>query len=227
MISGKPFRGLTAGLFLLAVAAGAGLVMAQDKSAATPARHPVAELLMAERLARYGEQTQDPLALITAARIKQQTGERAAKREFQASGGQGDAAAKARPDTSVQALLSRAKTMAKGRADIIALANEVETSRTRGRLEGPHVATTVIRGGAVNTASMQFEGGALAVVGISGDGATDLDLYVIDEAGKRICAAEGNGDDEICRFTPRTTGTYKVEIKNLGKVANQYLFVSN
>jgi hypothetical protein len=212
-----------------------GAVFAQDKKAPEPARaasaptgrQPAADLLMAERLARYGDQMQDALALIVAARIKQETGERAAKREFQTRDGQGAASVKGRADTSVQSLIARARTMAKGRADVIAFANEVESSRPRGRIEGPHISTSVIRGGATNTLSMQFEGGTRAVVGISGDGATDLDLYVVDEGGQRVCAAEGNGDDEICRFTPHFTATYRVEIKNLGKIANQYLFVSN
>ena len=239
MMSRKLFQFMVPGMVCLGIAAGAVHAWAQDKkapvqlvktdAASTVAggRHPVSLLLMAERLARYGEKMQDPLALIVAARIKQDTGERPAKREFQTRDGQGAATVAGRPDGSVQGLIARARTMAKGRADIIAFANEVEKSRPRGRVEGPHVATSVIRGGATNMAPLQFEGGGLAVVGISGDGATDLDLFVLDEDGKRVCAAEGDSDDEICRFTPRATATYRIEIRNLGKIANQYLFVSN
>lgn len=233
-------HGLLRGALIAAIAVGSAagaLVYAQDKqarpdkpaskAAATATRSAVADVLMAERLARHGEQTQDPLALIVAARIKIEAGERSAKREFKHGDGQSAGAATTRPDTSAQGLLTRAKAMAKGRADIIAMANEAESARSRGRSEGPHVATSVIRGSTTAALPVQFEGGALAVVGISGDGATDLDLYVFDEAGKRICAAEGNGDDEICRFTPRATSTYRIEVKNLGKIANQFLFVSN
>jgi len=242
MITRTYLKTIVKGSLLIAIAAGAALVCAQDKAAqsvpkaaaksgaterTSTGRHPVANLLMAERLARYGEQTQDPLALIVAARIKQETGERAAKREFKPSDGQGAASASGRPDNSAQGLLARARAMAKGRADIIALANETESSRSRGRTEGPHVVTSVIRGSTTSALPLQFEGGTLAVVGISGDGATDLDLYVLDEGGKRVCASEGNGDDEICRFTPRFTSTYRIEIRNLGKIANQFLFVSN
>ncbi len=243
MISDIPLKGIFHGALLIAITGGAALVGAQDKSAsqpvikaaakggstgqANPGRHPVVDLLMAERLARYGEHMQDSLALIVAARIKQETGERTAKREFQTTGGEGGASTSGRRDTSVAGLTQRARTMAKGRADIVALANEVESARSRGRAEGPHVATSVIRGGALNALPLQFEGGVLAVVGVSGDGATDLDLFVLDESGKRVCASEGSGDDEICRFTPRSTSTYRIEVKNLGKIANQYLFVSN
>jgi len=189
--------------------------------------HPVLQLMMAERLARYGDQMKDPLALITAARIKQETGERAARHDVKSTGGVDSANKPARLDTSVKAMLSRARALAGGRADLIALANEVETSRTRGRSEGPHVATTVIRGNALNALPLQFEGGKLAVVGISGDGSTDLDLFIFDEQGKPICVSESDKDDEICRFTPPATGSFRVEVRNLGKIANQYLFVSN
>jgi len=224
-------RRIFQGIFFAALAAITPFAGAQG--AATPKAEPAASLqsvnalLMAEQLARYGEQMQDPMALITAARIKQQTGERAARRDFRSADAQGTAPAGKRADTSVAALIARAKALAKGRADIVALASEVESARSRGHIGGPHVTTTVIRGGVSSTLEMQFQGGIPAVIGISGDGATDLDLYVFDADGKRICAAEGNGDDEICRFTPRFTATYRIEIRNLGKIANQFLFVSN
>jgi hypothetical protein len=211
----------------ISFAVGATGACAQGKADIAASRHPVSERLMAERLARLGEQTQDALALIVAARIKQQTGERTTKRDFRSRDAQDAIPAAQRSDTSLAALIARAKTLAKGRADLIALANEVESSRGRGRPEGPYVATTVIRGGVTSVLEMRFEGGTLAVIGISGDGATDLDLYVTDEDGKRVCTAEGDSDDEICRFTPRVTATYRIEVRNRGKIANQFLFVSN
>lgn len=228
LVSGMLFLGLSGAAGVVAAPAAKGTPnVTKSTATAGTARHPVSLVLMAERLARYGDQRQDPIALIVAARIKQDVGARTIKREKQTRGGEGDASKTPRPDTGVQALVARAKVMAKGRADIVALANEVETMRSRGVVEGSHVTITVIRGGATDTYSLRLEGGVLTVIGISGDGSSDLDLFVEDEHGNRICEADGGSDDEICRFTPRTTGVFKVEVRNLGRIANQYLLVTN
>jgi hypothetical protein len=241
MINRTHGRAWVSAMLAVALVCTSALPAAQDKGVADkaakpqaqagregrPARNPVSDAVMAERLARYGEQARDPMALIVAARIKQEIGVRVTQRQKQTSGGVGEATKKSARDTSVAALVARAKALAKDRPDIVALADDVEKMRPRGRLEGPQVAIAVIRGGATDTYSVRFDGGALAAIGISGDGDADLDLFVVDEHGNQICKADGPGDDEICRFTPRTTGIFRVEVRNVGKVANQYLFITN
>jgi hypothetical protein len=181
----------------------------------------------AERLARYGEEKKDPLALITAARIKLEVGERVTDRKQETRGGQGDARKPAKWDTSAQALLARAKTLAGGRPDLVALADEVASSARRGHAEGPLASTAVVRGGATHVVTLTFKGGEPAVVEIIGDGDTDLDLLVFDDNGHPICTRDSPYGDESCRWHPRRTGQYRVEVINIGPVANQYRMLTN
>ena len=61
-----------------------------------------------------------------------------------------------------------------------------------------------------------------ATVIISGDGDTDLDLYVFDEYGNLIGSDTDGSDDCVVRFWPGSTRTYRIEVRNLGSVYNQY-----
>jgi hypothetical protein len=67
-----------------------------------------------------------------------------------------------------------------------------------------------------------FRGGENATVSIVGDGDTDLDLYVYDANGNLIARAVGLSDRETISFFPFQTGTFRIEVRNLGNVWNQY-----
>lgn len=187
----------------------------------------VALLAAAEQLAQYGEEKKDSLALIAAARIKKDLGEVLADRPSQSQGGQGPDTKAAKSDTSAAALLERAKTFASGRADILALVDEVAKSSTRGAEGGRQRASQVVRGNATLFYNIVFRAGEPAAVALSGDGDTDLDLFVIDEFGNVICRAIGTSDDEICRWTPRFTGRFRIEVRNVGPIANRYALWTN
>ena len=72
-----------------------------------------------------------------------------------------------------------------------------------------------------------FYGNQDAVATISGDGDTDLDLYVYDENWNEVCHSTSNGDDEVCTWNPRWTGTFKIVVKNLGNIFNRYHITLN
>lgn len=65
-----------------------------------------------------------------------------------------------------------------------------------------------------------FYAGVPAQVWLRGDGDTNLDLYVWDENNRLVCASETYGDREICRWHPRWTGQFYIEIVNFGSVYN-------
>jgi hypothetical protein len=67
-----------------------------------------------------------------------------------------------------------------------------------------------------------FRGGETAVVTIRGDGDTDLDLYVYDANGNLVAWSNGPTDRETVRFTPLWTGRFRIEVRNLGRVWNQF-----
>jgi hypothetical protein len=79
----------------------------------------------------------------------------------------------------------------------------------------------------INTYYIDFYGGEYAEVAIVGDGDTDLDLFVYDENGNLIGSGESYSDVEVVGWTPRWTGTFTVEVHNLGSVYNDFGLGSN
>jgi hypothetical protein len=63
-----------------------------------------------------------------------------------------------------------------------------------------------------------------AQIFISGDGDTDLDLYVYDGNGLAV-KAESYGDDEVVNLTIYNSGYFIVRVTNRGKVYNDYSLV--
>ena len=59
---------------------------------------------------------------------------------------------------------------------------------------------------------------------VSGDGDTDLDLFVYDENGNLVGSDVEDDDACLCVVTPKWTGKFKIKIKNLGNVYNRYHF---
>lgn len=181
---------------------------------------------LAQSLVRYGDANKDAVAMITAARILSAAGAQDKNRDKKPEGGKGEES-KQGPDMTVAGILARAKQYAGERKDLVAMADDVAGAGARGREGGPTRTVTVVRSGATDVFSnVVFRGGEPAFVGISGDGDSDLDLYVYDENGNLICRSTSAGDDEACRWNPRWTGPFRIQVRNLG-VANRYLIVTN
>lgn len=184
---------------------------------------------LADRLARYGDANRDAIAMIAAARMLASVGPENVKHDKQTEGGAkgGPAQAGRARDVSVSGLLARAKEYAGGRPDLLALADEAAKSGVRGASGGPKRALTEVNARTTDVFRITFRGGQPAIIAISGDGDTDLDLTVEDENGNRVCVADGPGDDEVCRWTPRWTGPFRVRVRNLGNVWNRYRLLTN
>jgi hypothetical protein len=72
-----------------------------------------------------------------------------------------------------------------------------------------------------------FAGGRLASVAVSGDGDTDLDLYVYDENGHLVASDTDLTDQCYVSWVPRWTGTFTIKIVNRGNVFNRYHVVAS
>ncbi len=59
-------------------------------------------------------------------------------------------------------------------------------------------------------------------IAVRGDGDTDLDLYVYDENWNLVASDTDVTDSMLARITPRWTGRFHLEIRNLGRVYNQF-----
>lgn len=209
--------------FNATAASGKGANVEKGVSKPSAATNAVAAVATAHALVRYGDANKDVLALITAGKMLREIGSRSG--DVKRTGGKG--ATKAGGDMfAADAVLARAKTLAAGRADLVALVDDAAKAGTRGRDAGPLRHRDVVLGGDTDTYVIRFTGGEPARILVSGDGDSDLDLYVYDEYGNLGCRDADNTDDMICGFTPRRTGPFTVRIKNLG-VANSYIMLTN
>lgn len=193
----------------------------------TPAAEAALNAAAARQLAAYADRNKDALGLIAAAQVLKALGARELKPDPKAMP-TGDSADKQGPDMSVAALLDRARKYAAGRADLIALADDVAKRAARGDVEGPGCyAAASVRANGRLMHQITFRGGELAVLHLQGDGDTDLDMVVRDQNGNSICVADGPYDRETCRWTPRWTGPYRIEVINLGNVHNVHRLCTN
>src|SRR5262245_50536513 len=72
-----------------------------------------------------------------------------------------------------------------------------------------------------------YNAGVAAHLKLKGDGDTDLDLFVFDDQGRVVAQGTGLTDEEAVTFTPRVTGQYKIVVRNLGGVWNEYRLSTN
>jgi hypothetical protein len=198
------------------------------KATSSEAASAVETLALADSLAVYGIQNSDPVALIQAAKMKKSAPARAleAAKNTEGTGTKGDAKATGY-DLSADALLARAGTMAAGNATLEGLINDAKSTKSRGAVRGPTVHTDTVLAGNTDSYVLAFRGGEQAAVLVSGDGDTDLDLYVTDENGNAICSDTDASDTMLCRWTPAWTGNFGVHVRNLGRVYNNYKLAVN
>jgi hypothetical protein len=67
-----------------------------------------------------------------------------------------------------------------------------------------------------------LRGGEVTTIVVSGDGDTDLDLYVYDENGGLVGCDEDPTDDCLVLVRPRWTGPFTIVVRNRGSVWNAY-----
>lgn len=177
---------------------------------------------------KYGYQTKTALPLIQAAEIynrlgvtngdKDKTSESAAVTESSAE--------KSNPVSyNVGQILADATKFADGDKNLLALIKSA--GETRGRVGGPVLHYDRVNANTTDIYTWAFRGGELATIAVSGDGDTDLDLFVYDENGNLIASDTDAGDDCLVVFTPRWTGNFRVKVKNYGRVYNNYGIATN
>ena len=70
--------------------------------------------------------------------------------------------------------------------------------------------------------TINLTAGTRAEVQLKGDGDTDLDLYVYDSNGSLFAYDEHYTDSAYVTWTAGSTGSYRIEIRNLGSIYNQF-----
>lgn len=207
---------------------------AQEAAATSQSKErcETAELLnMAGKLVKYGYQTKTAMPLIQAVEIYNRVG-LVDESEAKTKESQSDAVAGATSQEKATAvsydpakLLADATTYAEGDKSLLSLIKAA--GETRGRVPGPLRHYDSVNAGTTDVYNITFRGGELAMVIVSGDGDTDLDLSIYDENGNYITSDTDGSDDCVVTFTPRWTGKFKVKVKNYGRVYNRYVLATN
>jgi hypothetical protein len=221
---------------IMAILLGCGAVLfaqqTPDKPASSQQASPeITALQLAASLAKYGYSTYSASALIEAAEIL-------ASVPTQALGASGtsDSTAKtgtksgAKPEFTPANLLADAKKYAAGDAGMIAWADKVQRSlgaKTRGAAGGPRYQIDAVSAKSSRSYQLNFTAGKLAEVAVSGDGDTDIDLYVYDQSGNLIGISEDYSDDCYVSWVPKWTGAYTIKVVNRGGVYNRFEIATN
>lgn len=180
-------------------------------------------LFLAGEVLDWGRRHADPYSLIVVARLMRKVDFEPLALAKETSGGEASMKTDV-PLVSVPSLLEEAVEMARGDNHVVALAEDLLAGKDAGDSAIVGRLTERIEAGATDHfADIAFEAGREAMVFLEGDGDSDLDLQVFDEAGIEICHQKGSGDRELCRWTPRHDGRFTIRIVNHGKVYNRYL----
>jgi hypothetical protein len=182
----------------------------------SPALSAVERLSLSDRLAAYGNRAGDPVALVQAAKIRK--------------GLAGMTQGRSGSSDEFEALLARAAALAPGNAAVAALIADARSYRSRDIplvSAGLSVLNKIIAGRAADRADLAFRGETPAVVYVKSSDEANLDLYVYDEYNNLICSDEDSGDEAQCRWRPRWTGTFLVDVRNENDQEVAYVLTAN
>lgn len=188
-------------------------------------------LQTAAGLAKYGYANYSATALAEAAKIFSET----ATQPMDAKAERGKTETAAGKDDVISfesaQLIADAKKFAGKDKVALAFVKQVEANltkgATRGAVGGPKGQKDCVYGKDVNTYYVRFWANELAEVCVSGDGDTDLDLYVYDSNGNLIGSDADYSDDCVVRWVPAWTGDFTIRVVNRGALYNNFVIWTN
>lgn len=222
-------------ILIFAVLLSTFLVKAQDipqkEALKGEASSDVAALHLAADLVKYGYAQQSALPLVDALQIITDTPTQELDVEVVGNTGTPTTDKKNGVMTlDFQKILADAKSFANGDEGILELIAQVEEDAKgahRGAVGGPKRGAFAVYAGCYNDFTVNFTKGNLAEVLVSGDGDTDLDLYIYDSNGNLIASDTDYTDDCYVRWVPAWTGRYTIRVVNRGGVYNNYIVLTN
>jgi len=192
---------------------------------------PQAEALKLIRISRVlhdrAIETSDPVLMLSAARLRKDSGMSAGELGTLEDGetGAGDGSGQA---FGWEGWLEEAVRLSGGSEVIAGLAEDIRTSRSKG-LEGQAVYTEG-RLAAHSThrySNLNFIGGEFAEVYSEGLGKADIDLFVRDKRGALVCSQTDSSNINQCGWTPGATGPFEVTLENKSDFADTYALTTN
>ena len=192
----------------------------------------LAAVKLANQVLRYGYENKSTLALLDALQILSENPTQAlkAQREGEAVDESANNGKKAAVHFDYETVLADAKAFADGDPNLLALIDNIDAEAKgaqRGNINGPSRDYYAVNGNSYIDYTASFVANQLAEVLVSGDGDTDLDLYVYDSNGNLIARDTDYSDDCYVRWIPAWTGRYTIRIVNRGPIYNRFVILTN
>lgn len=196
------------------VLAAGGAIAADTPVAALPA---VNALVTARDVARLAEQADDPLLMVAAARLI---------REHAPEPEAGDDPLRAQADR----LLLRAQSLSEMKPELLRIIEDLQRDdATRGLVgnAGVRRKDALVKAGATDVYTLEFEGDEDAAIVLWGDGLADVDLEIQSKRRKPVCASATSVADEQCRWHAPKRAEYRVRVTNRGDADSRYVLLFN
>lgn len=192
----------------------------------------LAAVKLANQVLRYGYENKSTLALLDALQIFSENPTQAlnATKQGDAVDETKNDGKKAKVSFDYDSVLADAKAFADGDPNLLALIDNIDAEAKgaqRGNINGPSRDYSSVNGNSYVDYTASFVAGELAEVLVSGDGDTDLDLYVYDSNNNLIAKDIDYSDDCYVRWVPAWTGRYTIRIVNRGPVYNRFVILTN
>jgi hypothetical protein len=196
-----------------------------EKKLEAEASADTAMLATAQGLLIYGAKNEDPTALALAAKILKQVGAAELDAEKETKAGDGEAGEKEGeiPQTA-EAALEMAEALAQGDERVLEMIEEV---KGMGAAKGPvgdtiRMCDTVLAHSTDVWRNLRVRSNEPLAIQVKGDGDTDLDCRLYNSRGQLVGSDLDGTDYCVMAGFVRRGGRWRLEIKNLGGVYNNY-----
>ena len=207
-----------------------------EKSVPNETAKSVATLAVAQDLVQYARENKSALTMLVAVQMMRQASARTDETRLQqkSTAGTGRESQKSGSVAKADAegLLAEAKGWAGDDKALTALldqeAGKGKEPATRGRRGGPGCDKGTVMAGDAVRYRIDFKPREMAAVGVLGDGDTDLDCYVFDQAENLLRADESTSPHCYLQWYTQNGGVFTIVVSNLrGSVYNNYTICTN
>jgi hypothetical protein len=220
---------------LIATTASVNILYSQEKQSVTIEKEgeivapskSMQTIVLAGQLAKYGYENNSASALIQAAELYLSAGMTEFKPVSLEKGGGEETTKDEYVSHNPKQILADAIVLAEDDAILLAMIDKLEKSKIRGAVGGPQIGEFRVFAHSTDSYVVKFYANEPASVILSGDGDTDLDLYVYDENGNLIGKDDDYSDDCIVTWNPLWTGNFVIKVVNIGNIYNHYVIATN
>lgn len=188
----------------------------------------VQQLQLANQLVKFGYQSKSALPLIQAVQIYKRLNvtDEAREKTTVSEGSASESLTKTQVVSFDETkILADATKFAAGNKNLLALIDDAKKS-TRSPIQGTIRTSDCVNAHSVDVYRITCRGGETTTIYVSGDGDTDLDLYVYDSNGNLIAYDDDGLDECLVRFVAYRNHTFTVRVRNRGSVYNCYTLVA-